>query len=65
MTRLLRITSIADAERRRLINIHKESSKENTAFFCPDIKDPEEAKMKVEEGYLEYLKNEFAIEPRS
>ncbi len=58
MTRFLRITSIADAERRRLHG-YIYSNRENTAFFCPDIKDPEEARRKVEEGFLEYLENDF------
>ena len=41
------------------MDIYDESNRENTSFFCPDIKDPEEAKRKVEEGFLEYLENEF------
>ncbi len=56
---LLRITKYCDLNGRKLMDVYAESNAENTDFFFPDEANKETAVRKVEEGFLDYLKNDF------
>ena len=60
---LLRITQYCDLDERKLMDLYSEDNYENTAFFYPEIADQSEAVRKVEDSFLEYLKNEFFTYP--
>ena len=60
---LVRITDYGSVDERKLMDIYGESNSDNTAFFCPDETDPEKAVRKVEEGFLDFLKNGFLARP--
>ena len=56
---LLKITEFKDLDKRKLMDVYSESNYENTAYFFPDEADKEAAVRKVEEGFLDFLKNDF------
>ena len=56
---LIKITNFKDINKRKLMDAYKESNFENTDYFFPDEKDKEKAVIKVEEGFLDFLKNNF------
>ncbi|MBR5410758.1 MAG: GNAT family N-acetyltransferase [Clostridia bacterium] len=56
---LLKITAFHDLDARKLMDVYAESNADNTAYFCPGETDLASAVKKVEEGFLEYLKNDF------
>ncbi len=60
---LLEITRFADLDARRLMDVYAESNFENTAYFYPDETDKAAATRRVEEGFLEFLENEFYQKP--
>ena len=60
---LKRITDFGTVDTRKLMDVYAESNVENTAYFCPEETDPEKAVRFVEEGFLNYLKNEFLSSP--
>ena len=57
--KLLRITDYDDIDERMLMDIYAEGNLENTDYFFPDEKDKDVAVKKVEEGFLDFLKNKF------
>lgn len=56
---VLSIDRYSDIDERKLMDIYSESNSENTDYFFPDEADKQLALKKVEEGFLEFLKNEF------
>ena len=56
---LIRIEDPGSVSERKLMDIYAESNRENTGFFCPGEPDPAEAVKQVEQGFLNYLKNDF------
>ena len=60
---LIRITDSTSVDERKLMDVYADSNSENTACFCPEESDPKKAVRIVEEGFLNYLKNEFLASP--
>ena len=60
---LIRITDYASLDGRKLMDVYAESNAENAAFFCPDEADADKAVRNVEDGFLNFLKNEFLKKP--
>ena len=56
---LIRITEYQKVDNRKLMDVYSESNYENTDYFYPDEKDKDIAVQKVEEGFLDFLKNDF------
>ena len=56
---LLNIDRYEHIEERKLMDIYSESNYENTDYFFPEMKDKNAAVLKVEEGFLGFLKGEF------
>ena len=56
---LLRISRFDDLDERKLMDIYSESNFENTDYFYPDEADKTIAVRKVEEGFMDFLKNDF------
>ena len=56
---LIKISNYNDVNKRKLMDVYKESNFENTDYFFPDEKDKAKAVTKVEEGFLDFLKNDF------
>ena len=56
---LITITEFKDLDTRKLMDIYSESNYENTDYFYPDEQDKAAAVRKVEEGFLDFLKNSF------
>ncbi len=56
---LIRITEYQKLDTRKLMDVYSESNYENTDYFYPDETDKDVAVQKVEEGFLEFLKNDF------
>ena len=57
--KLIRVTKPEDIDKRKLMDIHAESNRENTSLLCPDERDEDKAISVVEEGYLAFFENEF------
>lgn len=57
------ITSYAELNGPRLMAVYAESNSENTEYFFPEIEDKALAVKKVEEGFLNFLRDEFFIGP--
>ena len=57
------ITSYADLDGPRLMTVYAESNYENTDCFFPDMTDKALAVKKVEEGFLQFLREEFFAGP--
>ena len=53
------ITTYADLDGPRLMAVYAESNLENTDCFFPDMADKALAVRKVEEGFLQFLREEF------
>ena len=53
------IKSYADLDSLRLMAVYAESNWENTDYFFPEIEDKSLAVRKVEEGFLQFLREEF------
>lgn len=60
---LLQFTSLADINTDQLMQIYRESNTENAAYFYPKEPDKQKAVRLCEEGFLEYLRNEFYSQP--
>ena len=56
---LLRITDYGDLDERKLMDIYSESNFDNTEYFYPDETDKKAAVIKVESGFLSFLKDFF------
>jgi hypothetical protein len=56
---LRRITEYGGLDARKLMDIYSESNEENTEYFFPEETDKAKAVRQVEEGFLDFLKNEF------
>ena len=59
MAMLITITEYRNLDAGKLMEVYSESNFENTDYFYPDEPDKEAAVRKVEEGFLNYLKNDF------
>ena len=57
------ITTYADLDGPRLMAVYAESNLENTDYFFPDLADKALAVRKVEEGFLQFLREEFFAGP--
>ena len=57
------ISSYAQLDGRRLMEVYGESNLENTDCFFPDLADKALAVKKVEEGFLRFLREEFFTGP--
>ncbi len=57
------ITTYADLDGPRLMTVYAESNLENTDYFFPDMADKAMAVQKVEEGFLQFLLDEFFTGP--
>ena len=57
------ITTYADLDGPRLMAVYAESNLENTDYFFPEIEDKALAVRKVEEGFLQFLREEFFAGP--
>ena len=62
---LIRITDYTCVDERKLMDVYAESNSENTAYFCPEETDPEKALRFVEDGFLNYLENDFLASPKN
>ena len=56
---LRRITEYSGLDAGKLMDIYSESNEENTEYFFPEETDKAKAVRRVEEGFLDFLKNEF------
>ena len=56
---LIPITHYNDLDARKLMDIYSESNYKNTDYFYTHIRDTNEAIRKVEENFLDYLKERF------
>ena len=56
---LHRIDRFSDLYAGKLMEIYAESNLENTDYFYPELTDKAEAVKKVEEGFLNYLEQDF------
>ncbi len=56
-------TSYADLDGQKLMQVYAESNLENTDYFFPDLPDKALAVQKVEEGFLQFLQDEFFTGP--
>ena len=56
---MLRIDKFSDIDKRLLMDVYAESNFENTDHFFPEMTDKAEAVRKVEEGFLDFLENDF------
>ena len=56
---LIRITEYQKLNTRKLMDVYSESNYENTDYFYPDETDKDAAVQRVEEGFLDFLKNDF------
>lgn len=59
MIMMITITRYEDLDAAKLMRIYAESNYENTAYFYPEETDKDTAMRKVEEGFLNFLKNDF------
>ena len=59
---LLVITNYEEIDGRKLMDIYKESNLDNTDYFYPAEKNKDIAVKNVEDGFLDYLQNEFFIQ---
>ena len=57
------ITTYAELDGPRLMAVYAESNLENTDYFFPDMADKAMAVQKVEEGFLQFLRDEFFTGP--
>lgn len=62
---LVTITEYQELDARKLMDIYSESNYENTDYFFPDEPNKDVAVRKAEDGFLEYLKNDFFRAGRS
>lgn len=56
---LIEIREYREVDKRRLMDVYSESNYQNTDYFFPDETDKELAVKKVEEEFLDFLKNDF------
>ena len=56
---LIKISEFQNLDARKLMDIYSESNYENTDYFYPDEADKDVAVRKVEDGFLDFLKNNF------
>ena len=57
------VTSFAELDGPRLMAVYAESNRENTGYFFLDMEDKALAVKKVEEGFLQFLRDEFFVGP--
>ena len=60
-------TAYAELDGPRLMAVYAESNRENTDYFFPDMTDKALAVERVEEGFLQFLRDEFSpvLAPRT
>ena len=56
---LLRISNYSELDERQLMDVYAESNYENTDYFYPEEENKAVAVRMVENGFLDYLKNDF------
>ena len=56
---VLQITRYCDLDERKLMDVYAESNYENIDYFFPDETDKDKALGMVENGFCDFLKNEF------
>ena len=56
---LIKISEYQNLDARKLMDIYSESNYENTDYFYPGEADKDAAVRKVEDGFLDFLKNDF------
>jgi L-amino acid N-acyltransferase YncA len=56
---LLNIKELAEIDSRRLMDIYEEDNYKNIKHFFPECENQEEGIKKVEEGFINYIQNEF------
>ena len=56
---IIEINTFDQVDRRKLMDIYRESNTENTDYFYPDVSDKDEALQKVECDYLNYIECDF------
>ena len=62
---IIEINSFDQVDRRKLMDVYRESNIENTDYFYPDISDKDEALQKVECDYLNYIENDFLADRKN
>ena len=60
---LRKITSYADVDPRKLMDVYAESTFDNALFSDPDAEDVNTAVRRAESGFLDYLQKEFLADP--
>lgn len=60
---LHRIERFSDLDAGKLMEIYAEGNLENTDYFYPELTDKAVAVKKVEEGFLNYLEQDFFQSP--
>lgn len=58
---LVKVNELNDKEQRLLMDLYEDGNIKNASYFYPDIEDIEVGKKKVEENFIDYIKNEFLI----
>lgn len=58
---LVKVNELTEKTQRLLMDIYEEGNIKNISYLYPDIEDIEAGKKKVEEGFINYIKNEFLI----
>lgn len=56
---LLQLRTFDEIDRRRLMDIYRESNLENTDYFYPELTDKQAAVRRVERDFLRYLETDF------
>ena len=56
---LLNVKELSQFESKKLMDVYEESNIKNIKHFFPECRNQEEGKKKVEEGFLDYIQNEF------
>ena len=62
---IIEINSFDQVDRRKLMDVYRESNIENTDYFYPDVSDKDEALQRVECDYLNYIGNDFLADSKN
>lgn len=58
---LVKVNDLTEKKQRLLMELYEDSNIKNALYFYPDMKDIEAGKKKVEENFIDYIKNEFFV----
>ena len=61
----IEINTFNQVNKRKLMDVYRESNTENTSYFYPDVSNKDEALQKVECDYLDYIENDFLADSKN